>query len=259
MKKFLSLLLVSLVVFSGCQSAKKSEEAAVENGSEKKEINQKVVARVNGRPIYENSVRGKGFDEVITDEILYEVGLKRGVDKEIQEEVEEYQKRLILAKIKRPLILGTPKDKTITDEEIDKYYKDNEAKYTIVNLKEVSTRDKAAAEQIHRKALEGGDLEQIASEAGAQVKDLRYNRKHSHLFVGKPDGAISEVIAERSEFKVLKLVETKKIEPEKARQSIVYAIMALKRDEAVNQKAQELMKENNITVEILERPKDETN
>lgn len=254
MKKFtLLFLLISVVAVSGCKGSKKEEDKN-ESVDKRTQVERKVVARVNDRPVYEDQIKGKDFDSAIADEILYEVGIKKGVDKEVEPEVEQYRKRLVLNRIKRPIMMGTPKDKNVSDEDIQAYYDKNKVKYSIINLKEISVKDKTKAEEIRTKALAGEDFDKLATDAGTKARDLRYNRRYSNIFVGKGAGSVSDVIQEGNEYKVLKMVDMKEIPLEKVKQSISYAIMAIKRNEAINQKAEQLKEENNIKVEILETP-----
>ena len=47
----------------------------------------KVLARVNGIPIYEDDLNGKNLDFVITEEVIYQAGLKQGIDKQYKDQV----------------------------------------------------------------------------------------------------------------------------------------------------------------------------
>ena len=150
-----------------------------------------------------------------------------------------------------------PKEELASDTEIEEYYKQNEMKYKILSLKEISVEDKNLADEIQKRAATGEDFEKIASDysnsgKNVGVRDLKFNRRYNNQFMGKEVGSVSEVIQEGNKFIILKLTETKDIPLDKAKQAIKYTVAAKKRAQAVHEFAEKAKNENNIKVEIIE-------
>jgi hypothetical protein len=262
MKKLFPFLFLVVLILAGCGGESKKKEEAKKETTSQETKSGKIVARVNGRPIYEGDLRGASLQEAIDEEILYQEGLKRGLDKQFEKAVEDYKKRLIVSALKKDIMGNLPKESeaAVTDKEVEDYYKENQSKYRILRLKEIVVEDKGLAEEIHKRALAGEDLEKIASDYSKSgksvvVRDSRWNRRYNDLFSGKAVGAISDVIQEGNKFKILKLVETKDIPLNKVKQFIKYNILAKRRADAMHEFAEKIKKENNIKVEILEESK----
>lgn len=260
MKK-ISFLLALLILFSwGCGKSEKKEESKKETSTQETSTSNKVVARVNGRPIYEEDTGGKPLKDYINSEILYEAGLKKGLDKKVEKAVEQYKKRLVVMTLEREMFEKLPKGGEVSDKEIEDYYNQNKDKYNILSLKEITTDDKNLAEEIEKKALNGEDFDKIASDysksgKNVTVKDLRFNRRYNDVFSGKQAGSVSGVIQEGNQFKILKLVEVKGIPLDKSTQAIKYSILAERRAGTRQEYIDKLKNENNIKVEIIEEKK----
>ena len=177
-KVFPLLLLIALINVSCTQSEKKEEAkkdaAKTEATTADKQENgtgKKVVARVNGKPIYEEDLQGRPLRMVINEEILYQEGLKKGLDKRFQGEIDVYKKRIIAETVKRELLIGLPKAKEIevTNEQIKNYYEKHPDKYTFISVKEISLPDKSTAEEVRKKLLAGEDPVKIKSDLGEKV------------------------------------------------------------------------------------------
>ena len=255
MKKLFRLLVFIILFAAGCERFEKKQAATTTSTEETTQ--KKVVARVNGRPIYEEDLKGKPLQTAIDYEILYEAGLKRGLDNKIEQDVEDYKKRLIVTKMQREIMDSLPKEELASDTEIEEYYKQNEMKYKILSLKEISVEDKNLADEIQKRAATGEDFEKIASDysnsgKNVGVRDLKFNRRYNNQFMGKEVGSVSEVIQEGNKFIILKLTETKDIPLDKAKQAIKYTVAAKKRAQAVHEFAEKAKNENNINVEIIE-------
>jgi len=259
MRKLLPFLALLILFVWGCGKSEKKEETKKASSTETEgvtHVEKKIVARVDGRSIYEEDLRGRPIEEVIVDEILYEEGLKRGLDKKFEERVELYKRNLIINELKAEIIKNLPKE-VVGRKEIEGYYKENESKYKYLRIKQVSVEDKNLAEKIHKKALAGEDLEKIASDysksgTNLTVTDLGYNKKYNDLFSGKDIGSVSDVIQEGDRFKILKLIEVREIPLSMLNQPIKYAVSAKKRGEAVREFVEKLKEENKIKVEIIE-------
>lgn len=94
---------------------------------------QKVIATVNGKPIYEEQLRGfsaghdapaMGRDQAINDlvarELVYQDALKRGLDKnaQVQKELQEMQQRVLMSAAVRAALDEHP----VTEEELQTEY-----------------------------------------------------------------------------------------------------------------------------------------
>ena len=183
--------------------------------------------------------------------------MKRGLDKEVEMQVEDYKKRLIVTTLQKEIVPNRPKEEVVSEEEIQEYYKQNVSKYKAMSFKEIIVEDKNLADQIQKRAMAGEDFDQISSDLtksglNVQVVDLRFNRRFNDKFSGKEIGSVSEVIKEGNKFVILKLTEVKEFPLEKAKQAIKYAVALKKRAQALHDYAEQAKKDNNITVEILE-------
>ncbi len=257
MKKLVPFLALLILFTWGCGRSEKKEETKKASSVGETTTEKKVVARVNGRPIYEEDLGGRPLQDVIDYEILYEAGLKQGLDKKVEKAVEDYKKRLVETALQREFMNNLPKGGEVSDKEIEDYYKGNESKYKYLRIKEITVEDKNLIEEIHKRALKGEDFEKIASDysksgTNITVSNLEFNRKYNDLFSGKELGSVSDVIQEGKQFKILKPTEVREIPLDKAKQTIRYTILAKRRGEAMHEFAEKMKNENKIKVEILE-------
>lgn len=272
MKKTIPVLLTVLLLLSACgqsgtkESADKSGNTNQEQygnqepASYKPESSSKVVARVNGVSIYEDELNGRPVDSLITDEILYQQGLKEGLEKKFQDKVRDYQMSLVVREIKNRVIHKMPPEKEITDKDLLDYY--NSAKdlnYTNYRVEEINFQNESQGEQIIKMAEEGKSFEDIAkslSNAESQVtaKDLGFNKNLRIYFEAKVVGSISKVIRKQDGvFSVLKIVEVKETPYNNVKNTIKFVIEARRKGAAYDQAAKEIAKENGFTVEIVDK------
>ncbi len=266
MKNAIPVLLTVLLLLSACgqsgtkESADKSGNTNQEPASYKPEKGAKVVARVNGVPIYEDELEGKTVDSLITDEILYQEGLKEGLEKKYQDKVREYQMSLVVRELKDAIIDKSPPEREITDKDLLDYYNSNkDLNYTNYRIEEINFQDEKLGEQIIKMAKEGKSFQDIAkdlSNADSQVTvtDLGFNKKLNTYFQAKDAGSISGVIRKQDgAYSVLKILESKEIPYNSVKNVIKYNIEARRTAAVYNQSAREIAKENGFIVEIVER------
>ncbi len=251
MRKYFPFLALLILIAWGCGKGEKKEEAQ----KSKTTADKTVVARVNGKPIYENDLKGRPLEDAIDYEILYEVGLKQGLDKKVDKQLEDYRKRLIVAVLLKDIKTNLPKEE-VSDQEIEEYYKQKADKFKLMTFKEIVVEDQNIANEIHKRALKGEDFEKIASDysepgTNVQVRDLRFNKKYNDRFIGKEIGSVSEIIQEGNNFVILKLTEVKELPFSLTAPAIKNSIIATKRAQAVHNFAEKAKNENNIKVEIL--------
>src|SRR3990170_4452494 len=204
MKKLFLLFALFILFPLGCERFAKKEEVKDASVTTDKTV----IARVNGRPVYKEDLRNRPLETVIDNEILYEAGLKKGLDKKVANAVEEYEKRLIVSMLQRDIVSNLPKDDVVSEEEIMEYYKNNKIRYALLGIKEITVEDKDLAQEVHKKALSGEDLDKIAadySKSGKNVKadTSRFNRKYNNRFTKLEVGSVSEIIEDGNTFKIL--------------------------------------------------------
>jgi hypothetical protein len=233
----------------------------------------RIVAKVNGRPIYNDELNRKTLEDVITNEILYERGLKQGLDQKYKEKIEDFKKKIVVYHVMRELYSKIPKE-VVTAEEIEQYYKDNESNYIYILADEISVMDKNIAHEIHRKAVSGEDFEKLNSEYSSNGIDInlrksqsakRYNKYFKSIKVGEVSDVVpeynkrskfvkvSDEKPEYNQFKILKIVEIRKLplSSQNIAESIKSALIAKKQSEAINNMAQQIKDEDKIKVDIL--------
>jgi hypothetical protein len=270
MRRFVMLISASaLILFAGCKAEQQKKEITKEENKtllsqEQPTFQDKdlktVVARINGRPIYKEEVGEEPLERVIDEEILYEIGLKQGLDKnkKLEEKVERYKKRLIINAVRAQILdnIGK-KEPKVSDEEIENYYKENENRYRYLSLKAIITNDRKVAEEIHKRALKGEDFEKIVSDysnnSGKEVtlRELSFTRRYNDIFKGKEIGSVSNIIQEGNRFIILKVTDVRQIELQRVKPAIRTTIAAQKKGEALHDYIEKLKKENNIKVEIF--------
>jgi len=219
----------------------------------------KILATVNGRPIYKEDLKGRKLEYVIVDEILYEEGLRRGLDKTYEKQIENYKKSLILRPLKQEMRSTLPKEKP-TNEEIENFYKQHERKYTNLKVIELSVNNKNLAEKIHKRAIKGDDFEKIAS--SYPDSEVRVSPKPFFLFTSKNDyfesfkiGTVSNIDQENGNFLIYKIVNVDKLPLSRIKTSIVHSVLAKKQFQAISDFAEKAKKEHNIKVEIIQEEK----
>ncbi|MGB2691840.1 MAG: peptidylprolyl isomerase [Thermodesulfobacteriota bacterium] len=216
----------------------------------------KIVARVNGSPIYEDDIKNRNLNFVITEEIIYQLGLQQGVDNEINKKVRNFERVLIINKAKESMMENMEPTKKISDEEIQRHYEANKYKYSHVRIHEITVPDVNLGLEVKEKAEAGEELQTIATgypDIEITVTDIGYNRELAQKFEKKEVGAISEVIQKpNGTFSVLKIVEIKEIPLKASRNSIKHGLESKRIAEMFEIKANRLAEENNITIEIID-------
>lgn len=180
MRKFaISFLLVFVFphLFSGCQ-AKKEAAPKAETGS-------KVVAKVNGTPITEEDLRfrmpgahggrkaaanpQKALDDVITEELLYQQGLKIGLDKDpgYQAQIARLERQLANAKraemTRRVFNTQVAAKIEVTAADAKNYYAQNANQITTeLHLGLIAFNSKEQAQEALQKIRGGASFESVA-------------------------------------------------------------------------------------------------
>ena len=266
MKNTIPVLLTVLLLLSACgqsgtkESADKSGNTNQEPASYKPERSSKVAARVNGVSIYEDELNGRPVNSLITDEILYQEGLKEGLEKKYQDKIREYQMSLVIRELKNAITKKMPPESEITNKDLLDYYNSNkDLNYTRYRIEEINFQNENLGEQIIKMAKEGKSFQDIAkglsnAESQVTVNDLGFNKEMNIYFQAKETGSISGVIRKQDgAYSVLKILEMKEVPYDSVKNTIKYVIEARRKAAAYNQSAMEIAKENGFTVEIADK------
>ncbi|MEM4407339.1 MAG: peptidyl-prolyl cis-trans isomerase [Candidatus Caldarchaeum sp.] len=276
MKRLLPLMLIlALATSYGCKRQEKMDETKnsapqatvpAKQEGEATSNGKKVVARINGKPIYQEDLDRYSVSEYINDLILYEEGVRRGIDKELEKQVEHYKKRLVINRLKSEIMEKVP-NQEVTDKEIEDYYNKNKDRYVYLSVEEITTSDKAIAEEIHKRAVAGEELRDIAEKykkEGTPVRyaNIRLTTKFNMFFPKKEKGAVTGVINVKDKYTMLKITDVRELPLDRVKSSIASTIIAGRRFSALNDFIEKLKKEQNIKIEILEQqqeqPQEET-
>jgi len=268
MNKIVLLLMVTLLFSFACKQNDNGQEQPqtaqetapdTDNGAdintEKPERDSKVIARVNGVPIYEDELKNTTVDNLVTEEILYQQGLKQGLLKKYQDRIMDFQKQIIVNDVKSNIVNNMPPQEPVYEEEVRKYYDAHKEIYSSYEIKEINFKDKSQGEEIAKMAEEGVTLEDIASKLGddVTVEDLGYNKTMSRRFGTKEVGSITEVLEKKDgTYSILEIVAVKTLPYEYVEKPIRSNLEAIGRVKAVNAEAQKIAEENNMKIEILD-------
>ena len=269
MKKSVPLILIAAILCLGCGQSGPGDGKGdnAENGGQsdsrtakveryKPKRDSKVVAYVNGVPVYEDELRGT-VDRAITDEILYQEGLRRGIDKKYEQQVDDFKTSLVVREVRIDLMEDLPPMKAVTDEDITAYYDSNKEKYSAYHTVEINYSDENLGPKILELAGEGKELREIANSlAGEDPKiifnDLGTRREFVQYFDDKEVGALSEIVKKPDgTYSILKIVEVKETPLANVRFSIRNNLEARRKAASIEKKSREIARENNMEIEIV--------
>jgi len=276
MTRYMFVLLFTLVILIGCnQSDSDSKAPSADNtntGSRQSQSSMndntsavetepervgKVVARVNGKPIYEDDLNGPNLDYLITEEIIYQEGIRQGYGIPNRDKVRDYERGLMIGITKTIILENAEPTKEISYEDIKNYYESNKDIYTHVRIHEISFLDSNLGNEIKDKAKSGEELQAIANsypDLEITVNDIGYNRDMARHFTTREVGSVTEVIQKPDgAFSVLKIVEIREIPLKTARGAIKHALDAKRKWQIIDSYAQKAAEENNMTIEIIEQ------
>ena len=269
------LLLFAILIFVGCNQSDSNSEAQPENQEKSiseqpasktnqndssanttQERDGKVLARVNGQPIYEDELNGRSLETVISDEILYQQGVNQGTNQQFQEQVRDFEKKLVVNFEKQQILENAEPTKEISDEQIQNYYDSNRVRYSHIRIHEINFSDEGLGSEIKDKVNSGEELQAIADsypDSGTDVNDMGFNREMVTLISPKEVGSVSEVIEKPDgTFSVLKIVEIKEIPINTVKRSIKQFLSARQKGQMIDDHAQKVADENNMSIEIIE-------
>lgn len=222
---------------------------------EKPEYEGKVVIIVNDVPIHESELKNKQIKEGVTDEILYQYGLSKGIDKKYAKNVYEYKKQLVVNDVKLDIMENLPPAKEISDEEIEEYYEKNKSKYTFANLAEITFKNEDLSDEIMNRIKEGEDLQNIAKsyqDSGESVtyNDLGINRSLSIRYDLTDKDQVTDVIEkDNGDFSIIKVLQVRDMGITRNKSAIRNILEASNEASQVHERAREIADENNMKVE----------
>ena len=257
-------LLLVVLIFIGCNQDdsdnKQSQTATNDNTAydeSEPEVRGKVLARVNGQAIYEDDLKGYNLEYVVTEEIIYQEGIRQGIDKQYRYKLRDLERRLIINVIKQSILENAEPTKPISNELIQSYYELNKDKYSHVRIHEISFADSNFGNEIKDKAKSGEELQTIANsypDLEITVNDIGFNRNMAKHFKTREVGTVSEVIQKPDgTFSVLKIVEIRDIPLNISRRTIKHILKALQKARLFDTYARGVARENNMTIDIIEQ------
>jgi len=268
MKNILMAIIIPALLAISCQQGEKEEtpnkqasqtETQTQNENSSKEDilpDKIIVAIVNGNSIYKDDLKGRSLQYAIDNEILYQEGLKRGLDKEFADQVRNYKRNVIINSIKQDLDSQLPPEKDISDIEIETYYNNNLKKYTTLHVEQISFKNTDIKEEVLKLAKDNQSLSSLVNPLNSKdneivFTDLGFSREYNKMFDKIEVGEISELENKGEYIKLLKIVEIRKIPLDKTREPIKYNLQAIKKHNAVHDYIQNIAKENGYKVDIL--------
>lgn len=263
-------LLLIFVILIGCNQ---SESPSVENSGTKQskstlndstsavetepERTGKVLARVNGEPIYDDNNTGADLEFFITEEIIYQDAIANSYDTLIKDRAKGYERNLIISTAKQRILENAEPIKEISSEDIKNYYESNKDKYKHVIIDEISFPDKALGSEIKDKIKSGEKLQDIVNsypDIPIIVSGIAYKREMEQHFTAIEVGSVSDVIKKPDgRYSVLKIEEIKEIPLSVVTRSIKNILTAQRKSQMFNSYAQKVAEENNMTIEIIEQ------
>ncbi len=267
-------LLLTFIILIGCnQSDSNNNAPSVENADTKQsksilndstsavetepERTGKVLARVNGQPIYEDVGTRADLEFFIIEEIIYQEAIIKGFDKYDGDKARDYERGLIISSTKQSILENAEPTKEVSSEEIKNYYESNKDKYRYVIIHEISFPDSNLGNEIKDKVKSGEELQAIANsypDMRITVNDIDYDRAMAQHFTTIEVGSVSEVMKKpNGKYSVLKIVELKEIPLSSVSRSIKYILKAKRKTQIFNSYAQKVAEENNMAIERIEQ------
>ncbi len=253
----------------------------VSKDSKSKDAHRKVVARVNGKPVYaiellrelerekkyDMETKKKALDSLVLRKLLDEEAMSRDYerDPEIKKKIELYRKKLLVEMFKDRVILPLVE---VKEEEIEEYYKKNKEKYRepdTFNISVIAVASKTLAESLLKELERGGDFEYIAREYSVDstrvrgglagwVSERRLPRKVVELLKKAKKGDIIGPVKNRKLFIIYRLNDYRRGRPlslEKVKKEIDITIGRRKFQETLRLYLERLKKM--VKVEINEK------
>ena len=231
------------------------------NVSEQNKMSQedqnRIVAKVNGKPILQKDLKGRPIRDVVNHEIIYQEGLSQGLDQDpaITELIEEYKKGLVTRAMTNKIIEESGAV-TASEQEISALYKEKLDTYTRLYVEQIITGNKAVAVEYQQRAATGESFEDVSKYfetkkiklAVAKTKIPRSLNKH---FPEKKKGQLSPAIKDGPNYKVMRVLKVRQISLRSVSKSLEAEIMTHKRPKVIADYANKTVQEKGMKVEIM--------
>ena len=259
-KFFILIILLSVVVFTGCQD-KKSDQAIEQNqttvDSTKTQDKGKLLFTINGRAVYEKDARINNISSAVNDEILYESAIMEGIDKDpsVLRSLKFHKRNVYLGLLKRKIIQSYLETHQVTMEEVEQHYNNNLSKYTILDLIVITAPDLETAQSIKTNLTKGASLESITdkykkSEDKIKVKKFKNSKSFNDKFDKFEVGLISDPIDQKSKFKIVKITKVNTAPLDIVSKTIRYELANKLKFKAVQEHIEKLKSDNRIKIEM---------
>lgn len=264
MRLFMSLiLLVCVLSLYSCKNEDTKVQKNVEKNVEKdstKKIDKVIAFTINDRPVYKNQLAGRDIDAAINDEILYEVALINGEDKnpKVIQLIDRYKHNLIVGRYKGNIIKSHIKSVEISEEDLKKYFDSNKSKYSRVDVRKISSENKEIAEDVYNKLKDGKDINSIVESYSKdnvqiEVTNITNNRKYNDYFTEFKVNEISNLQSERNKFNIYQITDVHILSFSRAKRNIRYHFVNEQKASAIQQELEKAKKEHNFIIEIINR------
>jgi len=222
-----------LMLQLGCEKPGKKELGAnelarVNNVSisleEFRQMSEKQPLEGKMRLLNEKGLRGFLDNYVITREVLYEEGKQKGLDrkKEIIAKVEDFKKAMVIDALLEEVLKGKGE---ISESEIQKYYKENEDRFTEpreIKIRHIVVNSEPVLKEVLTKLSRGESFEKLAStynvdksrEDGGDLGFIRrgqlapsFAQFEEAAFSLRKKGEVSEVVKTPFGYHLIQLIE----------------------------------------------------
>jgi len=235
-------------------SKEKTEEVAFR----KKEKTEEIALRINDRVVYKSDIGNRDINDVINDEIIYQTALIENKDKDpkVIQLIKRYKKNLIVGRYKGDIIKSYFKNYVADQDELTKYYEENKAKYTLLDLEQIIIKDKNLADKIHTKLKEGADMQALKNEYAKDSNDVLVTKlpeikKYNNLFTKLEVGEIGDPVHMGGNYNIFKIKAVTTAPFKQVKRIIKHTLVSLKRIEAIKEFTEKSKIDNNIKVEIV--------
>lgn len=250
----LSLSFIFLISCNNDNKPKKVEkdttkESSLENSREQ------IAFYINDRPVTRGQIHGPNLERGISNEVIYEMALKQGMDKdqEIIDRGQLYKKNLLVSKIKSKAIKDHLSQITITDEELDTFYEETKNNFARLDLTQIMLDDEQTAHNVYSKIVTSDDIDKTIDEQQKQgiviiTKELKLTRNYDHLFKEIEVGSLTKPVKGTHKYNIYRIDKIDYVPLEQIKQKLRLQLTSKHRLKAIDQYVDSAIKNNNIVI-----------
>lgn len=261
----LFLIVPLFILTASCErddNGKRSEKppSRKEIAKTKKPIREPV-AVVGGHPIYKEDIADRSLDEAIEEEILYQIGIERKIDKEVEKDVTLYKRSLIVEKTQERII--SELKPVISEEELLNYFNKNRSLFSTIELMDITVPDRDIASEIKDRIYDGEDIDALLSELqgeeelAGQITSKSYNRVVDVFSEALEENAQSVIIDENGKYKVVVLLAKRPATLKESYELVSNRLRDRKTEEAFTDLMNKMKGEKKVTIKLKDLPKTE--